>query len=217
MMATPCDGLNGPSGKPNPVRLVNTAAPKNSPLRALTLSHSNTPTPPLRRLPVPGDAATPFDSAPVSLWLEAHSGLKALLDEWRAAGVPDLRAHPNAQRSRIEACIDRIRIVRVNRWTLSLFEVDDLPHLVANLGRIFRDDMLVNFVDELVQLWEGKGGFVGNGVNYSLSGRRIDIQLRGAVLPGCQESWSRVLVALEDVSERESARRLLALSEHYQR
>jgi diguanylate cyclase (GGDEF)-like protein len=37
------------------------------------------------------------------------------------------------------------------------------------------------------------------------------------VLPGCEESWSRVLVALEDVSERESARRLLALSENYAR
>jgi diguanylate cyclase (GGDEF)-like protein len=166
---------------------------------------------------VPGDDADTFEAAPISLWLEDYGALKALLDEWRAAGVIDLRAHLNAQRSRIEACIDRIRIVRVNRWTLSLFEVDDLPHLVANLGRIFRDDMLVNFVDELVQLWDGKGGFVGNGVNYSLSGRRIDIQLRGAVLPGCEESWSRVLVALEDVSERESARRLLALSENYAR
>ena len=54
-------------------------------------------------------------------------------------------------------------------------------------------------------------------MNYSLSGRRIDIQLRGAVLPGCEENWSGVLVSLEDVSERESARRLLALSENYAR
>ena len=66
-----------------------------------------------------------------------------MLDEWRAAGVVDLRAHLRARRGRIEACIERIRIVRVNRWTLSLFEVADLDQLVANLGRIFRDDMLV--------------------------------------------------------------------------
>ena len=46
-----------------------------------------------------------------------------------------------------------------------------------------------------------------NTVNYTLSGRRLDIQLRGAILPGYEDDWERVLVAIEDVTERESARR----------
>ena len=110
-----------------------------------------------------------------------------------------------------------MRVVRVNRRTLSLFEADNQAHLVANLDRIFRDEMLINLVDELAQLWDGKGGFVSHGVNYSLSGRRIDIQVSGAVLPGHESSWERVLVAVDDVTEREGARRLLALSEDYSR
>ena len=154
-----------------------------------------------------------FEVAPVSLWLEDYSALKTLFDEWRGAGVTDLRNHLAADRGRVEACVKCMRIVRVNRRTLTLFEVDDLPHLVANLGAIFRDEMFVNLIDELVQLWNGRGGFVSNGVNYSLSGRRIDIQLKGAVLPGYEASWERVLIAVEDVTEREGARRLLALSE----
>ena len=129
----------------------------------------------------------------------------------------DLRGHLAADRGRVEACVKCMRIVRVNRRTLALFEVDDLPHLVANLDAIFRDEMFVNLTDELVQLWNGKGGFVSNGVNYSLSGRRIDIQLKGAVLPGYEANWERVLIAVEDVTEREGARRLLALSEDYAR
>ena len=98
-----------------------------------------------------------------------------------------------------------------------MFEAEDLPHLVANLGQIFRDEMLTNLVEELAQLWDGKSGFVGSGVNYSLTGRRIDIQVKGSLLPGYETSWERVLVAVEDVSEREGARRLLALSEDYSR
>jgi diguanylate cyclase (GGDEF)-like protein len=164
-----------------------------------------------------GDDSNMFEVAPVSLWLEDYSDLKALLDQWRREGVVDLRGYLTTERSRVEACIARMRVVRVNRRTLTLFEVDDLSHLVANLGVIFRDDMFINLVDELVQLWEGKGQFVSNGVNYSLSGRRIDIQLKGALLPGYETSWARVLVAVEDVTEREGARRLLALSENYAR
>jgi PAS domain-containing protein len=164
-----------------------------------------------------GDDADMFEIAPVSLWLEDFSEVKSLLDGWRGAGVTDLRAYLKEDPGRIKACVDRIRVLKVNRQTLSLFEVGDLPQLVANLNRVFRDEMWVNFVDELEQLWDGKASFASHGVNYSLSGRRIDIQLKGSLLPGCEASWERVLIAIEDVTERDGARRLLALSEDYSR
>jgi diguanylate cyclase (GGDEF)-like protein len=108
-------------------------------------------------------------------------------------------------------------VIKVNRRTLDLFEANDLAHLVENLGRIFRDDMLHAHVDELVQLWNGHIQFSSHSVNYSIAGRRIDIQLKGTVLPGHEDDWSRVLVAILDVSAREAARRALAVSEQYAR
>ena len=158
-----------------------------------------------------------FEVAPVSLWLEDYSAVKTLFDAWRAAGIHDLRVYFAQDPTRIRACVAAMRVVRVNRRTLSLFEADDLPHLVANLDRIFRDEMLTNLAAELTQLWESAGGFTSYGVNYSLNGRRIDIQVKGSLLPGHESTWARVLVAVDDVSDREAARRLLALSEDYSR
>ena len=82
-----------------------------------------------------------------------------------------------------------------------------MDHLLANLGLVFRDDMLSSHIEELSQLWQGKREFSSNAVNYTLTGRRLDIQLRGAVLPGHEESLSRLLVTTEDVTAREEARR----------
>ncbi len=62
-----------------------------------------------------------------------------------------------------------------------------------------------------LQLWDGNSTFSSNTVNYSLLGRRIDIQLKGTILPGYEDSWERILVAIEDVTERENARRELAV------
>lgn len=166
---------------------------------------------------LPIDDSEMFDLAPVSLWLEDFSGVKALFDEWRAEGIGDLRAHLNADPSRIKACSARIRVLRVNKRTLSLFEASDLATLVANLGSVFRDDMLDRHVEELTALWEGETEFRTNTVNYSLGGRRMDIQMTGRVLPGSEECFSRVLIAIEDVTEREAARRDLAESENYAR
>ncbi|HZH50936.1 MAG TPA: sensor domain-containing diguanylate cyclase [Microvirga sp.] len=164
-----------------------------------------------------GDYAEMFELAPVSLWLEDYSGVRQLMEEWRRAGVADLREHLTKNPELVAACSACIRVVRVNRRTLSLFEAENLSHLVGNLDRIFRNDMLKTHIDELVQLWEGNTEFFSHTVNYTLSGRRLDIQLKGSILPGHEQNWGRVLVAIEDVTERETARRLLASSEEYAR
>jgi diguanylate cyclase (GGDEF)-like protein len=164
-----------------------------------------------------GDDATMFALAPVSLWLNDFSGVKILFEEWREAGVKSLREHLSEDVGRIKTCARMIRVVDVNRKTLTLFEAEDVPRLIANLDDVFRDDMLVAYLDELVQLWEGRTEFTSNTVNYTLSGRRLDVHLNGTILPGFEDDWARVLVAIEDVTDRESARSSLAASEAYAR
>ena len=166
---------------------------------------------------VGNDDAGMFDLAPVSLWLEDFSGVRDLIAVWRDEGMTSLAEHLRADPSRVRACTERIRVLKVNQKTLTLFGAADREELVANLDRVFRDEMLDRHIDELVQLWEGRGEFFGRSVNYSLSGRRIDIQITGRVLPGHADDWQRVLVAIEDVTERETARRRQAASERYAR
>ncbi len=167
--------------------------------------------------PSPDASGGIFELAPVSLWLEDFSGVKALFDAWRQAGVTSLREHLGGHPERVKDCASRIRVLHVNRKTLSLFGATDLGHLVGNLDRVFRDDMLLTHIEELVQLWEGKTEFSSNTVNYSLAGDRLDIQLKAAILPGYEDTWARVLLAIEDITARETARRQLVGSESYAR
>ena len=158
-----------------------------------------------------------FELAPVSLWLEDYSALHALFARWRAAGVTDLGAHLRADRARVAECSRCLKIVAVNRRTLELYGATDTAQLVANLDRVFRAEMLDAHIDELVALWDGKLGFASQTVNHSLAGERLDILLRGTVLPGHQDDWSRVLVAIENITERTRAEARLAQSERYAR
>lgn len=161
------------------------------------------------------DFAQMFELAPVSLWLEDFSGLARLFAQWRAEGVSDLRAHLRADRARITACTREIKVLKVNRRTLELFAAPDTATLLANLGKVFRDDMLEHHVEELVQLWNGARSYGSQTVNYTLDGRRLDVSLQVRVLPGHEQGWERVLLSLEDVSPREQAREKLLRSERY--
>ena len=47
---------------------------------------------------------------------------------------------------------------------------------------------------EWESLWNGELEFFNETVNYALDGRRLDVQVRGRILPGHEQTWSRVLV-----------------------
>jgi diguanylate cyclase (GGDEF)-like protein len=158
-------------------------------------------------MPQPADLESMFDLAPVSLWLEDYSGLKQLFDRWRAEGVTDLAAWLDEDPARVGECTAQFKVVQVNQHTLTLFGAGSQDHLLANLGSIFRDDMAGSVKYELGQLWGGRLDFENETVNYTLDGRRLDVHVRARVLPGHEAAWDRVLVSVEDVSERVAAQR----------
>jgi len=150
---------------------------------------------------------TIFDLAPVAMWIEDFSGVKQQFDQWRSEGVEDIRAFLKQDISRVAACSQKIRILQVNSKTLELFEARDLAHLIDNISVVFSEDMFESHINELAALWEGKTEFCSNAVNYSLSGRRMDIQLKGSVMPGHEDTLGQILLTTEDVTAREDARR----------
>lgn len=158
-----------------------------------------------------------FEMAPVSLWLEDFSALKALFDTWRAAGVTDLRAHLSVHPELFPQCAAALKILKVNQRTLEIFAARSQEELVSRLDDVFRGDMFDHMVQELSQLWDGELGFFSKTVNYALDGRRLDVEIQAKVLQGHEESWDRVLLSLQDVTEKLRTSRQLVLSEQHGR
>ncbi len=151
-----------------------------------------------------------FDLAPIPMWLEDYSDIKIQFDAWRAQGVEDLHAFLSEDLDRVRQCAHKIKIISVNQQTLDLFEANSQEHLCSNLDRIFQEDMFKSHIYELIDLWNGKTHFSSVAVNYTLSGKRLDIQLRGSILPGYEQSFERLLITIttEDVTSYQNARRL---------
>ncbi len=158
-----------------------------------------------------------FESAPISLWLEDYSALKALFDSWRAQGVVDLAAHLAQDPSRAQQCAACLQVIKVNRKTLEVFAAASQQELVARLGEVFRDDTLGQMLSELGYLWAGTLDFSNQTVNYALDGRRVDVRIHVRVLQGHEDSWDRVMVSLEDTTQATQGQQQLAVSERYAR
>lgn len=167
--------------------------------------------------PTDSELALPnlFDATPTALWLEDYSQLHDLFEGWRKQGVTNLPAFLKEDTTRLAACAASIQILRVNQRTLSMYAADSPEELVAHLAEILRDALAEAFISELDQLWRGGSAFQSQTVNYTLDGRRLDILLKGVVLPDNDTHWDRVLVSIDDITELENARRRLMASEQY--
>jgi len=146
-----------------------------------------------------------FDYSPVSLWVEDFSGVKRLLDEVRAQGIRDFRVFISVHPEFVGQCADEIRVINVNRQTLTMFAAQNQEELLAQLGSVFRDEMHDSFAEQLMDLWDGKTVQQREVVNYSLSGELINIHMQFAVLPDHQSDWGLVLVSLIDITARKKA------------
>ncbi|PZM07968.1 sensor domain-containing diguanylate cyclase [Rhizobium tubonense] len=148
-----------------------------------------------------------FDLAPIPLWIEDFSDVKVLFEQWRSQGVSDIRTFLRGDAGRVAECSQRIKILDANRKTLEVFEATNVEELRANASTVFRDEMLDTHIIELAQLFDGEISFSSTTVNYTITGKRLDIQLRGTVLPGYEATLGRLLLTTEDITAREDARR----------
>ena len=97
-----------------------------------------------------------FEYAPISLWEEDYSRIKIFFEELRANGVTDLDQYLHEHPDEIDKNMTRIRVSHVNRETLHMFGAESEMELLANLDKIFRDEMRVHFRSELMALWNGE-------------------------------------------------------------
>jgi len=150
-----------------------------------------------------------FMHAPISLWEEDYSVLKQGLDDLRAQGVVDLKAHLASHPKTVDHFMSLIRVLDVNQKTLDLFEAESKEALLANLNKVFRDEMSSHFSNELVDMWNGKTYYEREGINYALSGELVNVHLHWTLMPGHEKDFDWVLVALQDITARKKAEEYL--------
>lgn len=146
-----------------------------------------------------------FESSPISLWEEDYSAIKIFFDSLRAQGVTDFQKYLADHPETALHCAGLIKVLDVNQKTLELFGASHKGQLLANLRQVFRDEMGNHFAKELLDLWNGKLSYCREGINYSLDGEPIHIQLDFRVMPGHEDDFGWVLVAIQDITARKKA------------
>ncbi len=152
---------------------------------------------------------TLFENSPVSLWEGDFSAVKSYFDDLRASGVEDLEAHFDAYPEALYECARQVRILDVNQATVLLFKATSKQELLGSLFKIFTEESFDPFQKLLVALAHGKAIIETEGINKTLDGELKFLNVRLSVVPGHEETLSRLIVSLVDLSERREAEEAL--------
>lgn len=151
-----------------------------------------------------------FEGSPISLWLEDASMLKPRLQALAAEHGDNLGEWLAEHPEEIEACVGLMRIIDVNPATLALFGAASKEELTSGLGGTFSPESYEVFRQELVALAGGATTFEHDHVIFRGRDGPLVTALRVTVAPGAERDWSRIYVAMTDLTALAAAERSLA-------
>ena len=153
-----------------------------------------------------------FENSPVSIWEEDFSGVKRFLDGLKKDGAANIETYFAQHPETIRQCADLARIVAVNRAAITLHEAGNEQDLFAGLASTFTQESFDTFRQELICLWNGGTEMARDTVVKTLAGELRDVTVYFAVCPGYEESLSKIIVSLVDITERKRTEDALRLS-----
>jgi diguanylate cyclase (GGDEF)-like protein/PAS domain S-box-containing protein len=143
-----------------------------------------------------------FQSLPVALIERDASVLKARLDALRENGVSDLRAYLRERPDVVRECLALIRTTDRNAALLTLFEADEPGQEPALIEA--EAEILVPAAPEILEA-VAEGWIVSREREqtvHTLRGNTRRVVMRGTVVPGHEETFSRVIITLVDITAR---------------
>jgi PAS domain S-box-containing protein len=146
-----------------------------------------------------------FDDSPISLWEEDFSAAKAEIERLCQTGVTDFRDYFETHPEEVGRCVALFKVNQVNKSTLDLFKAGDITTLLGRLSGVFTSEAHAIFQEELLAIANGQTAFSGDGLNRTLAGDLLHISLNWSVVSGHEETFSKVIVSIVDITARRRA------------
>ncbi len=142
-----------------------------------------------------------FDTAAIALLEEDLSAVVTKLDELRASGVTDLKAHLDANPDLVAELIDAVKITDANNYAIELFKAPSVIALIGSIGGYFGPGAREVFVERLHAHWDGDQMIVREAQFRRSDGVGLNCII-SLPIPKTVEMAKRVPVSIADITEQ---------------
>jgi len=150
-----------------------------------------------------------FENSPIAIWEEDFSILLKLKKYLMSRKVVNIHQYLTRNPDVVKRTFRGIKVLDVNRAALKLYGVETKQQLVANFGKVIRPEMVNVLISEFTDLLEGKRYFEAEFKTLTSKGKRYDVLLKVSIPKEYQDSFSRAIVTIQDISDQKKLERHL--------
>ena len=155
-----------------------------------------------------------FDESPAAIWVEDWSPIKQMLDDLARGGVKDWRGYFNSHRDQLKTAYDLAQVIDISRAAVELYREESKEHMLRlTTAEAVIDEELDAFREMVLAFLAGRTTFDIEAKDTAGDGSEIIVRRRLVVPPHHRHDWSRVIYAIEDITERKRAEEALRESE----
>jgi PAS domain S-box-containing protein len=154
-----------------------------------------------------------FEAVPVSLWEEDFSKVKEYLDNLKISDFNQLDEYLEENIDVIKELRRLVEVIGVNQTTFELFKAKDVESIISSLWLSYTEVSHLRFKDMLIHMLKKDLPFEWQTSYLALDGKVLESIVRVVVPPGYEDTLSRVLISLVDISELKRAEEALQQSE----
>jgi diguanylate cyclase (GGDEF)-like protein/PAS domain S-box-containing protein len=151
---------------------------------------------------------TIFENAPVSIWEQDLSKVKAAVDTLKSADVTDFRKYFEEHAEFVEHALRTVEVLDVNRATIRLVGARDKSDLLGKPANGFLIESTETFREELVAIAEGKTYFERESTGKTVAGETISY-LTSLSIPSETSAFKHTLVSKMDITALKEAQEAL--------
>ncbi|WP_430816211.1 ABC transporter substrate-binding protein [Carboxylicivirga sp. RSCT41] len=142
-----------------------------------------------------------FEDSPISLWEEDFSATKQMVDRLMASGVDNIENYIQNNPQFIERCAKTIKINNINKATVQYLEATDKASIINNVADVFTDKTLQDFAEEIITFCSGKTIYETESEHITFKGNKIFVSITVKIPFGYEDSWSKVIVSLINITD----------------
>jgi signal transduction histidine kinase len=143
-----------------------------------------------------------FEHSPIPQAVMDYSAVKERFDRWRAEGIADFRAFFESRPDQVRWCAQAARLRESNAARDRFFDGENLAQDPEYLPLMFQDASWPVFREVLATLAGGATAFHGEMPLRGRGGALRVVSLALSVSPGHEATLGRVLVSVQDLTER---------------
>ncbi len=161
-----------------------------------------------------------FENSPIALMDQDFSEIKIYINHLKASGINDFKKYFDDKPDEVIKCMSKAKIVDVNRKALEVYKANSKEDFVFKMNQFsegiinqMTEEVFLDNKMELLSLINGNTMYESEIVTKTSTGDTISLYAKTSIVPGFENTWSKAIVSIIDITDRKIAEQRLKESE----